>query len=185
MGIKAKLRWPERLERKDSLYSILVILVISLSGYTSLIFSMGTTSPLVVVTSDSMKPTLERGDLLVIQARPEESIILGDIIVFWMMSHPDSPVVHRIVEIIEDQNGGRRFVTRGDNNPSVDRGERTIEDVLGVVVLRIAVIGYVSLFLHTTIGFIIFTIIIIELFILSELFEKYRNVSSVLNEWIF
>ena len=185
MGLRAKLRWDERSEIWETLFSLVVILTITLSGYTSLMLTMGTTSPLVVVTSESMKPTLERGDLLVLQARPEENISLGDIIVFWMDWYPDSPIVHRVVEILKDQDGGRRFVTKGDNNPSNDIGERTIEDLLGVVVLRISLIGHVSLFLQSTVGFLTFVIVIIELFILSELFDKYRNVSNVQNEWLF
>lgn len=185
MGFKAKFQSDEHAEIRETLFSVVVILTISLSIYTSLMMTMGTTSPLVVVTSDSMKPTLERGDLLVIQARSEENIVLGDIIVFWTTWYPDSPIVHRVVEIIEDQDGERRFVTKGDNNPSNDRGTRTIEDLLGVVILRISYIGQVSLFLHTTVGFLVFTIVMIELFILSELIDRHRNVSNNRNAWLF
>ncbi|MHA2425613.1 MAG: signal peptidase I [Candidatus Thorarchaeota archaeon] len=185
MNLRTKLRRELRSEKGEILFTLVTILTIALSGYTSLMLTMGTTSPLVVVTSESMRPNLERGDLLVIQARSEEYISLGDIIVFWTDWHPDSPIVHRVVEIIEDQENGRQFVTKGDNNPTNDRGERTIEDLLGVVVLRIPFIGHVSMFLQTTLGVLIFTVVIIELFILSELFEKYRNVSTTRNEWLF
>ena len=136
--------------------------------------AMGTTSPLVVVTSESMVPTLEVGDLLVIQSWSEESISLGDIIVFWADWNPDTPVVHRIVEIIEESSG-RLFVTRGDNNPTNDWGERTIEDILGVVVWRIPYLGSVSLFLRTTTGFTLMAFFFAVLLIVPEIIEKFRK----------
>ncbi len=74
------------------------------------------------VTSDSMKPTLERGDVFFINpfAKPEA----GDIVVFRNGNHW---VVHRVVAV------GENIVTKGDANLATDLPVRA-EDVAGVVV---------------------------------------------------
>jgi signal peptidase len=125
-----------------------------------------------------MQPTLDVGDLLVIQDRSAENILIGDIIIFLTQWHRDSPVVHRVVGIIEDEFGNQFFVTKGDNNPIEDKGLRTIDDILGVAILRIPVLGHVSLYLHTLEGIVALGVIITTLLVVPELIERRRYRTS-------
>ncbi|MCW7071480.1 MAG: signal peptidase I [Methanophagales archaeon] len=70
------------------------------------------------VTSDSMRPTFERGDLVAmqkIQTTPKE----GDIIMF---ERPDFllPFIHRVVAVTEEKGGKRKVRTKGDACERVD-----------------------------------------------------------------
>jgi signal peptidase I len=149
------------------------VIIVTLSGYVTFALAMGTTTPLVVVTSGSMETTLYQGDLLAIQSRGEDQIHVDDVIVFWADWHPETPIVHRVVEIIEDV--GREFITRGDNNPRNDEGTRTIVDILGVVVGVVPLLGHVSFFLQTNEGKVATVVVIALVLILPEVYERRRK----------
>lgn len=90
-----------------------------------------TESPMVVVLSGSMEPSMYRGDILVLIKRP--SIEIGDVIVY-QIENEKIPIVHRISSIQEiwddsetDQKQDEKkkktlFLSKGDNNPVDDRG---------------------------------------------------------------
>ncbi len=65
----------------------------------------------------SMLPTLEGGDLVVIQNVPLDQIHVGDIIVYsGLCSTMGESVVHRVVQITSSG-----LITKGDNNPQPDQ----------------------------------------------------------------
>ena len=164
--VRQTLKWDKRSELAKTVFLLVIVVVGTLGGYGLFMVAMGTTTPLVVVTSGSMIPTLERGDLLLLQGRAEGDIAVGDIIVFTEPDH-DAPIVHRVdhIEVVE---GEIRYFTKGDNNDYVDSGYRTYEDIIGVYVLKIPYLGHISLFLKTTTGSVIAVIIIILLLIVPE-----------------
>ena len=64
----------------------------------------------------SMLPTLEGGDLVVIQGVPVSDVHVGDVIVYNnLCSSQGESVVHRVVNIT-----GGGLITKGDNNPRND-----------------------------------------------------------------
>lgn len=68
------------------------------------------------VDGTSMLPTLEGGDLVVIQGVPVSDVHVGDIVVYNnLCSTNGESVVHRVVNIT-----GNGLVTKGDNNPRND-----------------------------------------------------------------
>ena len=68
------------------------------------------------VDGTSMLPTLEGGDLVVIQGVPVSDVHVGDIIVYGPpCSLVGSSVIHRVVNITS-----QGLVTKGDNNPGTD-----------------------------------------------------------------
>ncbi len=138
---------------------------------------MGTTSPLVVVTSGSMRPTLEVGDLLVLQHRASEDIVLGDIIVFRASWYTEAPIVHRVIRI-QIVDSEYRYFTKGDNNFAEDQGYRVYEDIVGVVIFRVPLVGHLSLFLQTIYGRILVVLVIIALILLPNGEEIKRKIHS-------
>jgi len=153
-----------------TLFVIAIIVGATLGGFGLFTLAMGTPSPLVVVESESMEPTLYRGHLLVLQAQPQAEIVVGDIIVFYATYH-DKPIVHRVIQI-ENVSGVLHYITKGDNNAMADMGYRVYEDIIGVVVLAIPYIGNVTLFLHEPYGFAIVVVLFLALLILPEVFMK-------------
>ena len=180
------LQWDKRSEITKTVFVIAIIVGVTLGGYGIFTIAMGTTSPLVVVESESMLPTLEVGHLLVLQYRAADQIQVGDIIVFNAVYH-DKPIVHRVVEIenvtIQPENitAGTpeitelRYYTKGDNNLQRDPMYRVHSDIIGVVILAIPYIGYVTLFLHEPYGLAIVLIIFLVLLILPEFFTKDKD----------
>ncbi|TFG28219.1 hypothetical protein EU528_11540, partial [Candidatus Thorarchaeota archaeon] len=66
---RQSLHWDQRSEVAKTLFVIGIIVGVTLGGFGLFTIAMGTSSPLVVVESESMLPTLEVGHLLVLQAR--------------------------------------------------------------------------------------------------------------------
>ncbi len=111
---------------------------------------LGVESPLTVVTSSSMEPTYNKGDLLIVVKADPQKLKVGDVIVFnapWS----SKPVVHRIVRI-ENRGGVLRFYTKGDNNIVPDPGYRTPNDLYGVVIFHVPFVGQILDFTKTLVG---------------------------------
>ncbi|MEM2906100.1 MAG: signal peptidase I [Candidatus Bathyarchaeia archaeon] len=91
--------------------------------------AMATSDPIVVVVSGSMVPTLQVGDLVIIQGVEPGEVKVGDIVVFQSPASPSEKIIHRVVKIeerYEPPDGGKEFwfTTKGDANsgplPGVD-----------------------------------------------------------------
>ena len=68
------LKWNQRSEIAKTVFLLTIVVFGTLGGYGIFMIAMGTTSPIVVVTSGSMEPTIYAGDLLIIQARAAEQL---------------------------------------------------------------------------------------------------------------
>ena len=95
---------------------------------------------IMVVTSDSMIPTLYPNDLLIVQMIGIDKIIVGDIIVFNTHVEDFGIVAHRAIEKFDD-NGRIAINTQGDNVDEVDTWVVHDEDLIGKVTGHISFIG--------------------------------------------
>ena len=126
--------------------------VASLMGYTPL-----------VVESNSMSPTFNAGDMIVIQKCDTSELKEQDIICFHTIIQNEYALnTHRIVKIIE-QNGARSYTTRGDNNAAEDTHIISDGDIVGRYVTRIPLLGHVMNFLSGSFGF--FAVIVLPMFV--------------------
>jgi len=120
-----------------------------LGCYVTTVFMFGTLTPFMAVPTGSMAPEFNIGDFVLVKAA--SSIKVGDIIVFHVPSpyeqNTPSPIVHRVVEIHEE-NGVTYYRTKGDNNPDVDPWMVPKDNVIGVVVWKAPMLGYVILYLR-------------------------------------
>ena len=91
------------------------------------------------VLSGSMKPKIQPGDVVVITNKKNNDLKINDIITF---KEDNDIVTHRIVDIKD--NG---YVTKGDNNNSIDYDIVPFDNVIGKVLFHIPKIGYVIEFL--------------------------------------
>lgn len=74
------------------------------------------------VDGHSMLPTLEGGDLVVIQSVPMSEIHVGDIVIYnGLCSTFGESVVHRVVQIT-----AQGLITKGDNNQNTDQFQGSI-----------------------------------------------------------
>ena len=113
----------------------------------------GSPSPVVVVLSGSMEPAFHRGDLLFLTLL-DTPFEVGEIVVYNLAGR-DIPIVHRILEVREMENGETKLLTKGDNNPGNDRGlynpgqlwlERN--DIQGRVRGNLPYVGYLTILMN-------------------------------------
>lgn len=100
-------------EIKETILYIFVGLVMAYVINTGLGFALDTQKPVMAVVSSSMEPTFYRGDLVVVRGADIEDIRVGDIIVYDN-PYRGVPVVHRVIDVQETENG-LLFFTKGDN----------------------------------------------------------------------
>ena len=121
--------------------TILAVIAIYLILNVVLPVVLSTRSPLMVVVSESMTPTLNVGDIIIVQGR--DAYDVQDIVVYRTLLY-QKPIVHRIIDTKENGN----FVTQGDNNNFPDPGTIapregvSYEDIQGKVVYVVPKLGF-------------------------------------------
>ncbi len=145
----------------------LVILLAAFFAFTTLatrnsnsVASLGGFTPLTV-ESESMAPTFNQGDLIIIKKVDTSTLREGDIITFHtIIENRYALNTHRIFRI-EEANGYRTYETKGDNNLITDRHIISDSDIVGKYVTRLAGFGKVINFLSTPAGF--FAVIVLPM----------------------
>ena len=176
----------ERLSKgwTGTLFSVLLAAVLAFAFYKLLGLALGTTMPLVAVYSHSMTHAnaeknhyqwleknfnysrefvcswpfpngIEVGDMPVVAKSDEYKI--GDVVVY-LIPQSRYPIIHRIVAKNEDGT----FLTKGDNNPSLDvdcnalgcKPRRvSVEQIEGRVIFIIPKLGYFKVLLTKVLEF--------------------------------
>ena len=131
-----------------------------------------------VIVSNSMVPTIDVDDAILVKREKNNSYNIGDIISF---SSSDSRyegliITHRIVGI-DDSNYS--FITKGDNNLIQDKSPVLADNIYGKVVFRIPKFGLIQRFLRNPTNFcicILFPVIIVLIYDGFRIYKalKYR-----------
>lgn len=152
---------------------LLIVCIISVAGFwLALRAALRTEYPLHAVVSGSMTPTLNIGDLLVVQGVLNACEIYaapayknGDVIVFYKpkgFRDPNDLIVHRALDKFS-KGGTWYFTTKGDNNPAQDYWDVPEDYLIGKVVGRIPLLGYLKIFLGTPVGMAVIILLIVIL----------------------
>ena len=126
--------------QKKIVYSIIITILIIVIMLYSAKFNLFT----VVIGSESMKPRLNIGDIVLVQKINPSSLKKGDILVF---KHDRRTVIHRIVEI-KNNNNESLFYTKGDANKDPDNYGITVDDVVGKARMTIKYLGYPTIWIN-------------------------------------
>lgn len=148
--------------------TIALIIIVVFGFYFSAQAALGTPYPALAVASGSMLPTLNIGDLIIVQKIDPAQInadpngLTGDILVY---KRGNELIVHRAVKI-EPKNDVYYITTRGDNS-GIDDPAWPSTSLVGKVIARIPYVGNLPLFLHSErnmyIVFLIFLVILVIL----------------------
>ena len=150
------------LENKDKKFSLIKDIAIIVIGVVLIWFAVkvvfNVDNPFYVVSSGSMIPVLNVGDILIVKdGNTFNSLKVGDIIVFNRPQGGDRVIVHRILEI-SDRFGEKVIVTKGDANdgiiPGTDFPIRE-KDYIGTVAYTVPKIGLVLKYLNPPVNYII------------------------------
>lgn len=155
--------------RAAAYVSITIFLV--LVFWAGLSFALGTPTPAYVVSSGSMIPTLNVGDIIIVKDRDSfKTLKVGDIIVFKDPKGGDRTIVHRIYSITEDQYGIAIY-TKGDNNLYPDAWVVRESHYIGKVVFTLPYLGRVTSIIQPPLNYILILLFILLIFI-AELKHK-------------
>lgn len=156
----------------------------------SIRMALGVENPIFVVSSGSMYPTLNIGDLIVVQRAAPNQLEIGDIVVFMdPYARLKAPIVHRIVDIIIDNSGNYKIATTGDAlGVGLDQFSPWDASLLiGKVIMRFPYIGNIYLPLLSEKNIIIrgvFIIIALIIIVLVSFFsDKDKKGSQREKSW--
>jgi signal peptidase len=149
--------------------------------------ALKTEFPLLAVASGSMEPTLNIGDLIIVQGITNASEVKaapypeGDIVVFYRPG-TNELIVHRVIKKVNN-NGVWYFQTKGDANDSPDRWaghdtyNRMISEKLlvGKVIKNVPWFGHIPLFMHTPLGIFVVISLFVILIVIDFIFPSKRD----------
>ncbi len=90
-----------------------------------------------VVMSGSMEPRIVPGDVVLTRPVPSASLVVGQVVMARDPDHAGRTRTHRIVS----RDGEGRLVLRGDANRQQDSSHVEADDILGLGVLRVPLVG--------------------------------------------
>ena len=132
-----------------------------------------------VIVSGSMEPLIKVRDAVIIKRSSEDNLKVNDVVTY----RSEDPafygilVTHRVVNI-EDVNGEKIYITKGDHNETIDRTPVKFKQILGKVVMRVPKIGYLKYFLIEYYGWII-AIVIPSLGVIAyDIYKLIRNIKN-------
>ncbi len=164
-------------KRKPSVIALINIGVIVIGMaviYFGFTFALSTDTPFYVVSSGSMIPTLEVGDIIVVNGGIDfNDVNVGDIIVFDEPRSGLKVIVHRVKEI--HYSPSRSIVTKGDHNLASDDWYVTDKEFLGGVIFTIPRVGYLTTALTPPTNYVLIIIVISLVFILEVRNNQNKN----------
>jgi len=167
---RAKLR---RLRKNPTTHVILLIILLfaaTYGGVEALRIGLSTESPLMVVSSGSMVPTLNVGDIILVRGVDPRTVTVGTIIIFHSPADYDMPIVHRVIKI-DNEGNTIFFETKGDHNPIQDGWRVPTQNLMGVYTARLPYVGLLSLELRGPLGVTVI-ILLVALIIAIEYKES-------------
>ena len=131
-------------DKKKNIFSTfsLLVFVTLLIMLISCQFKYG----IIVIGSDSMTGTINRGDAIIFKRYDHKEKIKKDEIVLFDFN--GLKTIHRVVEI-KNVNGRDRYYTKGDANKNMDNKYRFIDEIDGVYLFKIKYIGKPTLWLRS------------------------------------
>lgn len=124
-----------------------------------------------VIVSGSMEPTIMKEDAILVKEVKQEEIKVNDIISF---RQGDTNVTHRVVEI-EEENGTKKYTTKGDNNHIEDKERITYEQIEGKYQFKINQFGIMTEILKSKITLMVLIITIILIYCYKRKMQNKRQ----------
>lgn len=123
-----------------------------------------------VITTDSMKPNINVGDIIIIQKTEDNDLYPNDVVTYRLSTELER-ITHRIVDKTEDI-----YITKGDNNKLVDKNIVSYENIEGKVIFKIPFIGKIFLNAENLFYALFLTVIILTLYLYQR---RFMNKSQI------
>jgi signal peptidase len=125
----------------------------------------------MIVQTNSMSPTFDAGDLILVKKCDVSALKEQDIVTFHTIINNEYALnTHRIIEI-QDSDGIRSYTTKGDNNDIADTHIIADGDIVGKYVGRIPKMGSVMNILSSSTGFLVIIVLPMLLFFIYQVYH--------------
>lgn len=131
-----------------------------------------------VIVTESMVPTINVNDAIIVKRVDDKEINIGDIITFSSVDkyYFGKTITHRVIEIKNTGSGNYIYKTKGDNNSLADDALVNFNNIYGKVILRIPKVGYVQKFVTSPFGFVSSIVLPILLVIIYEVWRVRKTI---------
>lgn len=167
---------------------LLFLITIFLTYYmiNSFIAKRNNTYPsisLYTIVSPSMEPFINVYDVILNKKVGEnEELKVGDVITFYSSSiNTDGYTITHRIHDIKEIDGVSYYVTKGDNNQSVDIGTITRDEIVGKMIFKFNGLGKIQFFLASKTGWLLIILLPALCFILYDL-KKIENIFRIKNK---
>ena len=132
-----------------------------------------------VIVSGSMEPIIKVKDAVLVRRCEESDIKVGDVVTYRSMDEAFYGILitHRVVDI-KEENGERIYITKGDNNETIDRSPIKFNQIQGKVTMRIPKIGYLKYFLTENYGWVMVIVIPSIVIVTLDIMKLFKNGSN-------
>lgn len=129
-----------------------------------------------IVLSGSMEDTIMPGDLILTKEIDALELKEGDIISFRTNKY--TVITHRIINIVNEE-GERKYYTKGDNNDLADSDPVCNDQIEGIYRCRIPKLGEIALNLQKPIGIIICITLPLIILLIAQFADSKRKEREV------
>ena len=132
-----------------------------------------------VIVSGSMEPLIKVHDAVIIKRATIDEIKIGDVVTYRSTDPAFNGILitHRVVSI-DEKDGEKIFVTKGDHNETIDRTPVNFSQIRGKVVMRVPKIGYIKYFLVEYYGWIIAVVVPSVAVISYDIVKLFKNIKK-------
>lgn len=124
----------------------------------------------LAVLSGSMEPKIPVGSMVIIRNVEPKELEKGDIITYYV--NDNTMVTHRVVNNDTDK---QEIVTKGDANDVQDSNPVSYENVVGKLFVCIPLLGYLSIYMQSSLGIAIICGVIFVLILLNYLPDIFKE----------
>ena len=125
----------------------------------------------MTVRSDSMAPEFRQGDMIIVKKCDPSRLQVGDVVCFHTILENQYVINTHRIAAIEENNGSRSYVTKGDNNPVSDQHMISDNDIVGKYVGKLRGMGRVMDFLSGSVGFLLVIVLPLLVFFVYQVYH--------------
>ncbi|MGQ9705312.1 MAG: signal peptidase I [Actinomycetota bacterium] len=142
-----------------------------------LIIAQAVFSPLHVVHGNSMSPSIEDQDAVLVMPSDPDQLVRGDVVVYPDPEREGAFIVHRIISLVERE-GVLYATTKGDANPVPDPYPVPVGRISGKVKLVMPKGGAFLEFLQSPSGYLLCVLMPFAVLILYLLAQKHKSMAG-------
>ncbi len=134
---------------------------------------------LFTVISPSMTPNIEVYDVVFVKKTDVDDLKVDDVITFYSSNafFGNTPITHRIVEILDIPDTGTMFRVKGDANQNADVDKVIPNNVIGKVMFKIPKLGKLQFFLASKKGWFLAILIPAIVIIIYDIIKLTKLIS--------